>query len=42
MASEEPQISIAKKYENLKLSDFFSDLRGFNYLSYQLCEATFQ
>ena len=41
MASEDPQKSIAKKYKkNMKLSDFFSNLLGLNYLSYQLFEAT--
>ena len=42
MASEDPQKNIAEKYENMKLSGFFSDLRGPNYQSYQLFEATFQ
>ena len=42
MASEDPQKNIAKKYENMKLSGFFSNLRGLNYPSYQLFEATFK
>ena len=42
MASEDPQQNIAKKYKNMKLSGFFSDLWGLNYQSYQLFEATFQ
>ena len=33
MASEVPQKNIAKKYKNMKLSDFFSDLLGLNYKS---------
>ena len=42
MALEDPQKNIAKKYENMKLSDFFSNFWGLNYPSYQLFEATFQ
>ena len=38
---EDPQKNVAKKYENMKLSGFFNDLRGLNYPSYQLFEATF-
>ena len=42
MTSEDPQKNIAKKYKkNMKLSSFFSDLRGLNYQSYQLFKATF-
>ena len=42
MASEDPQKDMAKKYKNMKLSGFFSDLWGLNYQSYQFFEATFQ
>ena len=42
MALEDPQKNIAKKYKNMKLYGFFSDLWGLNYQSYQLFEATFQ
>ena len=42
MTSEDPQKNIAKKYENMNLSEFFSNLWGLNYHSYQLFEATFQ
>ena len=42
MASEDPQQNVLKSTKNMKLSDFFSDLRGPNYPSYQLFEATFQ
>ena len=42
MTSEDPQKNIAKWSENMKLSGFFSDLRGLNYQSYQLVEATFR
>ena len=42
MASEDPLKKIAKKYENMKLSGFFSNLLGLNYPTYQLFEATFQ
>ena len=31
MASEDPQKNITKKYKNMKLSGFFSDLWGLNY-----------
>ena len=31
MASEDPQKNIAKSTKNMKLSGFFSDLRGLNY-----------
>ena len=34
MASEDSQKSIAKKYENMKLSDFFSDFQGLDYPSF--------
>ena len=33
---------LLKSTKNMKLSGFFSDLRGLNYQSYQLFEATFQ
>ena len=33
---------LLKSTKNMKLSDFFSDLQGLNYQSYQLFEATFQ
>ena len=37
IALEDSQKNIAKKYKkNMKLSGFFSDLRGLNYESYQL------
>ena len=42
MASEDLQKNIAKKYKNMKLSGFFSDLWGLNNQSNQLVEATFQ
>ena len=42
MASENPQINIAKKYKNMKLSAFFSGFRGLNNPSYQFVEAPFQ
>ena len=42
MASEDAEKNIAKKYKNMKLSGFFSNLWGLNYQSYQLFEATFQ
>ena len=42
IALEDPQNNISKKYQNMKLSGFFNDLRGLNYQSYQLFEATFQ
>jgi hypothetical protein len=41
MVSEDPLNNIAKKYKNIKLSGFLSDLWGLNYPSYQLFEATF-
>ena len=40
MASEDPQKIWLKSTKNMKLSAFFSDLRGLNYQSYQLFEAT--
>ena len=42
MALEDPHKKLLKSTKNMKLSDFFSDLQGFNYPSYQLLEATFQ
>ena len=42
MALEDPQKILLKSTKNMKLSGFFSDLRGLNYQSYQLFEATFQ
>ena len=42
MALEDPQKILLKSRKNMKLSGFFSDLRGLNYQSYQLFEATFQ
>ena len=42
MASEDPQKILLKSTKNMKLSSFFSDLWGLNFLSYQLFEATFQ
>ena len=33
MASEDPQKNIAKNYKKMKLSGFFSDLRGLYYPS---------
>ena len=42
MASEDPQKNIAEKYKNIKLSGFFSNLRGLKYQSYQFFEASFQ
>ena len=37
MASEDPTKNKAKKYKkNMKLSHFFSDLRGLNFSSYQI------
>ena len=33
---------LLKTKKNMKLSGFFIDLQGLNYLSYQLFEATFQ
>ena len=42
MAFEDPQKILLKSTKNMKLSGFFSDLLGLNYLSYQLFEATFQ
>ena len=42
MASEDPQKILLKSTKNMKLSGFCSDLRGLNYKSYQLFEATFQ
>ena len=42
MASEDPQKILLKSTKNMKLSDYFSDLWGLNYPSYQLFEATFQ
>ena len=42
MALEDPQNILLKSTKNMKLSDFYSDLRGLNYPSYQLFEATFQ
>ena len=41
MTSEDPQKILLTSTKNMKLSDFFSDLRGLNYPSYQLFEATF-
>ena len=41
-ASEDPQKILLKITKNMKLSGFFRDLRGLNYLCYQLFEATFQ
>ena len=42
MASEDPKKKLLKSTKNMKLSDFFSNLWGLNYQSYQLFEATFQ
>ena len=42
MALEDPQKILLKSTKNMKLSGFFNDLRGLNYPSYQLFEATFQ
>ena len=42
MASEDPQKILLKSTKNMKLSGFFSNLRGPNYQSYQLSEATCQ
>ena len=42
MASENPQKILLKSSKSMELSDFFSDLLGLNYQSYQLFEATFQ
>ena len=44
ITSEDPQKNIAKKYlkKNMKMSGFFSDLRGLNYQSYTFFKATFQ
>ena len=42
MASEDPQKNVAKKYEKMKLSGFFSNLQSLNHQSYQFFEATFQ
>ena len=42
MASEDPQKILLKRTKNIKLSGFFSDLRGLNYSSHQLFETTFE
>ena len=42
MASEDPQKILLKSRKNMKLSDFLSIIRGLNYPSYQLFEATLQ
>ena len=42
MALKDPQKMLLKSTKNLKLSGFFSNFQSFNYLSYQLFEATFQ
>ena len=42
MASGDPPKNIAKKYKkNMKLSGFFSNLRGLNYQSYQFLRPPF-
>ena len=42
MTSEDAKKILQKSTKNMKLSGFFSNLRGLNYPSYQLFEATFQ
>ena len=42
MATDDPKKILLKSTKNMKLSDFFSDLPGLNYPSYQLFEATFR
>ena len=42
MASEDPKKISLKITNNIKLSGFFSKLRGLNYSSYQRFEAIFQ
>ena len=42
MTAEDPQKYCKKIQKNMKLSGFFSNIQGLNYLSYQLFEAIFQ
>ena len=42
MASEDLKKNIVKKHEKYEIVRLFSDLRGPNYQSYQLFEATFR